>query len=295
MIGLMNPSSFGQAGFPGSAAPFAGGGFQAMGGFPGAGCCAGNSYQNQIGQIGAQQMMMGNMMMMLMQTMMMTFMMKMMQSLGGGVAMPGGAPGFGGAGNAGGGIGGFLGDSAGGSGNAGGTGSAGGAASAGGASGASSSGTPGPGVQGALDKARSMLGLQEGRDRAKIQEVTGKSGINPSTTPWCAAFAMNILKDAGVLDLKGLSNRNYCPTIVSWAKDKGIWGQRGSYTPKPGDAIMFDWGRDGTSDHIGIVEKVENGKVITIEGNSSNSVKRNTYELGSGKIMGYVIGGKPHK
>lgn len=228
---------------------------------------------------------MQNSMMQMFQVMNMMLMMKLMQSVMSGAAVGRGNPNFG---SSGGSVGAnptsnFLGGNS----------STGGASGASGASG-SSSGTPGPGVQGALDKARSMLGLQEGRDRSKIQEVTGKSGINPATTPWCAAFAMNILKDAGVLDLKGLSNRNYCPTIVSWAKDKGIWGARGSYQPKPGDAIMFDWGGDGTSDHIGIVEKVENGKVITIEGNSSNSVKRNTYDLGSGKIMGYVIGGKKH-
>lgn len=287
----MGPSAMG-GGFPGAGAGNGamGGGFGAMSGMGGGfGAMGGDPFQNNMNQLLVQNQQMGQMMMTLFNTMMMTFMAKMIQSIGSGgggaVGLPGGSPGFGG--NSGGGgnpTSGFLGGS---SSPAGGTGSASGASG--------SSGTPGPGVAGALDKARSMLGLQEGRDRAKIQEVTGKSGINPATTPWCAAFAMNILKDAGVMDLSGLSNRNYCPTIVSWAKDKGIWGARGSYQPKPGDAIMFDWGSDGTSDHIGIVEKVENGKVITIEGNSSDSVKRNTYDLNSGKIMGYVVGGKPHK
>jgi hypothetical protein len=149
------------------------------------------------------------------------------------------------------------------------------------------SGPVGPGAQGALDKARSMLGLNENSNSSEINKVTQKSGINSATTPWCAAFAINILKDAGILDTSGLKNPNYCPEIVRWAKEKGIWMERGS-TPKPGDAILFDWGADGTSDHIGIVEKVEGGKITTIEGNSSDSVKRNTYEVGSSKIMGYV-------
>ena len=151
----------------------------------------------------------------------------------------------------------------------------------------------GPGVRNMLKKAGSMVGLQEGRDRAKIQQITGKSGINPATTPWCAAFAMNLIKDYGLDDLKGLSNRNYCPTIESWARGKGKYGTAGKYTPKPGDAILFDWqGGKGTPDHIGIVEKVENGKVYTIEGNSSDSVKRNVYPLNSKVIDGYVITGK---
>ena len=151
----------------------------------------------------------------------------------------------------------------------------------------------GPGVQAMLKKAGSMVGLDENRDRAKIQALTGKSGINPATTPWCAAFAMNLIKDHGLDDLKGLSNRNYCPTIESWARGKGKYGTPGKYKPKAGDAILFDWqGGKGTPDHIGIVEKVENGKVYTIEGNSSNGVRRKVYPLNSNVIDGYVITGK---
>ena len=173
--------------------------------------------------------------------------------------------------------------------------SSGGSSSASGAnetSSATSGGPSAPGTEALLNHAESMVGLQEGRDRAKIQEVTGRSGINPSTTPWCAAFAINLMKEHGVLDTKGLSNPNYCPTIKNWAQDKGIWGQKGSYQPKAGDAILFDWNKDGTMDHIGIVQKVSNGKVHTIEGNSSNSVKKNSYDLGSSSIGGYVASGK---
>jgi hypothetical protein len=306
MVNFMNPAGQqatpfgGNAGFGGGFGGFGGfGGMGSMGGlgggFPGMGGLAGfgsdpTGINSQMMAIGQQQQMMSSMMSQMMSVMSMlltTMMMRQMQS------MLASAPGFGGSGGGSGGpgVGSFLGGGGGG-------GGGGGAASVGGASGSSgatSSGPPGPGVQGALDKARSMIGLNEHSDTAKIQQVTGKSGINPASTPWCAAFAMNILKDSGVLDLSGLSNRNYCPTIVSWAKNKGIWGQRGSYQPKPGDAIMFDWQGDGTSDHIGIVEKVENGKVTTIEGNSSDSVKRNSYALGSNDILGYVIGGKPHK
>jgi hypothetical protein len=166
------------------------------------------------------------------------------------------------------------------------------ASAAGDAGSVTSSGPSAPGTEALLQHAESMVGLQEGRDRAKIQEVTGRSGINPSTTPWCAAFAINLMKEHGVLDTAGLSNPNYCPTIKNWAQDKGIWGNKASYQPKAGDAILFDWNKDGTMDHIGIVEKVANGKVYTIEGNSSNSVKKNSYDAGSSSIGGYVSSGK---
>ena len=39
--------------------------------------------------------------------------------------------------------------------------------------------------------------------------------------------------------------------------------------------IFFDWDGDGKSDHVGIVEKSEGGRVYTVEGNSGNAVKQN--------------------
>lgn len=68
----------------------------------------------------------------------------------------------------------------------------------------------------------------------------------------------------------------------------------GNYIPKQGDIIFFDWdtswnGSLPTQDasHIGIVQKVENGNVITIEGNSSDSVRERSYPLNSCQVMGY--------
>ena len=50
---------------------------------------------------------------------------------------------------------------------------------------------------------------------------------------------------------------------------------------------FFDWNHDGTSDHVGIVEKCEGGRVYTIEGNSSDQVRQRTYAVDYGAIMGY--------
>jgi hypothetical protein len=63
--------------------------------------------------------------------------------------------------------------------------------------------------------------------------------------------------------------------------------------PKPGDIIMFDWhpGSGVSAEHTGLVEKVfrRNGRlyVQTIEGNSSDSVRRNTYAVGDARIAGF--------
>lgn len=57
---------------------------------------------------------------------------------------------------------------------------------------------------------------------------------------------------------------------------------------KHGDIIFFDWENDGSSDHVGIVEKCEDGKVYTIEGNTSGDVcKQNQYDVNSESIKGY--------
>ena len=57
---------------------------------------------------------------------------------------------------------------------------------------------------------------------------------------------------------------------------------------------FFDWpnssgARDGSSDHVGIVEKCENGTVYTLEGNSSDAVRQRSYPVGYGSIMGYGL------
>lgn len=56
-------------------------------------------------------------------------------------------------------------------------------------------------------------------------------------------------------------------------------------TPKPGDQIFF--GKSGSEEHTGIVEKVDGSKVYTIEGNSSNKVQRCSYALTNSRIVGY--------
>ena len=59
--------------------------------------------------------------------------------------------------------------------------------------------------------------------------------------------------------------------------------------------IFFDWddedegGQDSLSDHVGIVEKVENGRIYTIEGNSGDSCRQKSYPMGYYEILGYGI------
>lgn len=59
-------------------------------------------------------------------------------------------------------------------------------------------------------------------------------------------------------------------------------------TPKVGDQIFFKYSNDdSTADHTGIVVRVTDKLVETIEGNSGSEVKRKVYQLNDKTIIGY--------
>ncbi len=63
-------------------------------------------------------------------------------------------------------------------------------------------------------------------------------------------------------------------------------GQFHTTGPQPGDQIFFSYAA-GEVSHTGIVESVSGTTVTTIEGNTSDSVARRSYPIGSGSIYGY--------
>lgn len=107
---------------------------------------------------------------------------------------------------------------------------------------------------------------------------------------WCACFASWCANECGYIDTGVIPKYAGCVNGVQWFKDRGQW-MDGSAEPAPGMIIFFDWddenGQDGLSDHTGIVEKVENGRVYTIEGNSGDSVRQNSYPVGHYEVLGY--------
>ena len=111
-----------------------------------------------------------------------------------------------------------------------------------------------------------------------------------SRVEWCACFVSWCANECGYLDAGVIPKFAGCVNGVQWFKDRGLW-QDNSYEPRPGDIIFFDWsgesGQDGSVDHVGIVEKVENGFVYTIEGNSGNSCRERRYPIGHYEIYGY--------
>ncbi len=111
-----------------------------------------------------------------------------------------------------------------------------------------------------------------------------------SRVEWCACFVSWCAGQCGLLENGVIPKFASCGAGVNWFQSRGQWLD-GSATPEPGMVIFFKWyGSDSLiADHVGIVERVENGRVYTIEGNSDNMVRQNSYPVGYGEIKGYGV------
>ena len=117
-----------------------------------------------------------------------------------------------------------------------------------------------------------------------------------SRVEWCACFVSWCANECGYIDTGVIPKYAGCVNGVQWFKDRGQWVD-GSAEPAPSMVIFFDWDspdgssgpQDGLSDHTGIVQKVEDGVVYTVEGNSGDSCRVNHYPVGYYEILGYGI------
>ena len=103
---------------------------------------------------------------------------------------------------------------------------------------------------------------------------------------WCAIFVSWCADQCGYLDAEVLPKTAGVRPYVDWFKERGQWQGR-EYEPVPGDIIFFDWEGDGLADHVGIVEKVEDGLVFTIEGNTGDKCTERRYTVGRAPIYGF--------
>lgn len=117
-------------------------------------------------------------------------------------------------------------------------------------------------------------------------------GFN-SRVEWCACFVSWCANECGYIETGIIPKYASCVNGVQWFKDRGQWLD-GSAEPLPGMIIFYDWGKqgqsgqqDGRADHTGIVWKVENGYVYTIEGNLSDKCTTSRRPIGEYQILGY--------
>ena len=139
-----------------------------------------------------------------------------------------------------------------------------------------------------VNVARSQLGNIGG------QPYWSWIGFN-SRVEWCACFVSWCANECGYIDAGVIPKTAGCIVGVNWFKERGEWQDR-TYTPKPGDIIYFDWDnkgsagpQDGLADHVGIVEKVVDDKIYTIEGNSGDQCAERTYTIGYYELLGFGV------
>lgn len=107
-----------------------------------------------------------------------------------------------------------------------------------------------------------------------------------SHVDWCACFVSWCANKCGYIEAGVIPRFAGCILGSNWFKSRGLW-QDGGYEPRPGDIIFFDWEEDGLTDHVGIVERVEGSRIYTVEGNSGDACRRNSYPMDSPVIYGF--------
>ncbi len=157
-------------------------------------------------------------------------------------------------------------------------------------------------VEDLIAVAESQLGYHEGNSTSDLGG-TNTSGSNNYTEygywydgnaqhQWCAGFVVWCARQANISKdiIRGSLVASYESNYLNVA-----FTSRANANPQRGDLIFFDWaddGRDGNSDHVGIVLENDGTNVTFIDGNSSeNCVRTKSYALTNANILGY---GRPN-
>jgi hypothetical protein len=90
---------------------------------------------------------------------------------------------------------------------------------------------------------------------------------------WCALFVAWVWQHAGIRMSGGTAPYAYSGSFYGWVRQHGGRVLPPWATPSPGDAVLYGWGPTA-SEHVGIVESVLGGEIVTIEGNYGDRVAR---------------------
>lgn len=113
------------------------------------------------------------------------------------------------------------------------------------------------------------------------------------TDAWCATFVSAVAIKLGYTDI--IPTECGCEKQIQLFKNIGCWIENENRVPNVGEIIYYDWADNGvgdnkgTSDHVGIVEKVEGTTITVIEGNKNEAVARRTLTVNGKYIRGYGI------
>jgi len=142
--------------------------------------------------------------------------------------------------------------------------------------------------------ASTQVGYRESSRSFMIDGTGARNGytrygdwFGESYMEWCSMFVAFCQEHAGI------SEEDF-PRDMNTAKLKQLLQKRGAYEedtnayePKPGDLVFFNRDDDDRPEHVGFVEKVDDKRVYTIEGNADDAVRRRDYRRASAEIIGY--------
>lgn len=98
---------------------------------------------------------------------------------------------------------------------------------------------------------------------------------------WCATFVSMVMLKCGV------KNAPYeCSVYYMWKKAQQQ--KQTTKTPHVNDLIIYDWGNNGTLDHVGIIYKIVGNTLYVVEGNRSRQVGTRVISKTSNEIEGYI-------
>ncbi len=125
-----------------------------------------------------------------------------------------------------------------------------------------------------LDLARSQLGEAEsplGSNRVKYNTAYYGREVSGSAYPWCCVFQWWLFREAGLPALfYGGGKTASCTALWNHYKKEGRTVDKTRL--RPGDLVffVFDGGKSGCMNHVGLCERVEEGYVTTIDGNTGS-------------------------
>ena len=138
-----------------------------------------------------------------------------------------------------------------------------------------------------IAQAKSWLGITEYDNRFieivnTYNEIPRARGPALASYPWCAIFVSAVfwkaIKESRFAEMA-------CDRMIQQLQELGVYSVSG--TPQAGDIVFYDWDRNGTSDHVGIVTEVRSDAYIVIEGNKSDSVSYRDVWLDYPYIKGF--------
>ena len=133
-------------------------------------------------------------------------------------------------------------------------------------------------AQAEVGQAEQPPGSNDSPRISQYRSATAGSGVGP----WCAYFVSWAAQQAGSPIGEQGQGFGSVAAVMDWGQRTGRALPAGS-TPQPGDLIV--WG----GRHIGMVESVlPDGRIQTIEGNSSDQVARRTHDARGDGAIGYV-------